>query len=288
MGNSLSKVVRLFHDRTNGGIVLDLDISDNTRTDYLLGPRQETKTNVKLVLTPEEVAERTQWETLRASLEKDLVAHGATVSTKQQLLQRRVAAPVLTPDPEAASPRSKLPVEEGCAGRIMYPHRVEVWKDFPPLVAATNPTGVIAASSQRHVPFILGLGDGDRKSDERSEELYWMTNALGPLRRIGGLLDKRTDGSPGCQGNPDFFLHHSTGQPTVLGESKATHNLPLPRKSAAIQAAYRAAQAAMSQPVPDSRPLVAWSYMGHPIAQLGSYMILNNCRFGISTSGTRS
>lgn len=170
MGNSLADSVRFFDERTNNGIVLDLDISE--RDD--LGPRQVA--GVKLVLTSDEVTERTNWVRIRGELEAELLYRRSNFLTQEEILQRRVAAPVLNPQPEKPSEQSKP--SEQLIGRI-YAHRVEVWDKFPSLVSQTRPTGKFC--SPREFPFILGLSDRHRKSDERSEELYLIVNALIPL-----------------------------------------------------------------------------------------------------------
>jgi hypothetical protein len=85
-----------------------------------------------------------------------------------------------------------------------------------------------------------------------------------------------------------------------VGETKTTHNLPLPMEAQRVATMYNNARAAVDA-MPETRTALSeqellerqsrsrgWSHVGHPIAQTLGYMILNSCRYGVLTSGSRT
>lgn len=120
-------------------------------------------------------------------------------------------------------------------------------------------------------------------TDEIGEQLYFGRTAIASLAQAR-LIGSMVDGNKGLVANPDFWLADEHQQLVVLGETKSTHNLPLPMKAADLVQQYNNAFANGS-PNPSDDQI---RHVGHPISQLVGYMILNRCRFGLLTSATRT
>lgn len=131
MGNLLSseRQLREFNRLSNGGIVFGLDLSE--RAD--LGERT-TEDNSTLVLTQDEVNERTAWEAAKRQIQK--LTEGAVLLKNrgrrtEDLLRLQIAAPVLHKDPARVSARSAIG-ETGT--KRWYPPQLSAWTTFEQLV----------------------------------------------------------------------------------------------------------------------------------------------------------
>ena len=112
-----------------------------------------------------------------------------------------------------------------------------------------------------------------------------------PLEQAG-LIGTVAHSSRGAKGEPDFHvLEAGTTESKIIGETKTTHNLLLPMKAQDVATQYNDARAAVdemqAQQESGTRPL-GWSHVGHPISQILGYMILNCCRYGALTCGSRT
>ena len=109
----------------------------------------------------------------------------------------------------------------------------------------------------------------------------------------GSRIGECVDGNRGLVANPDFWIKgpNPSGTRTeatslaIVGEAKSTHDLPLPMSAAEVVHQYSHAFVAED---PSEEHVRAWSHVGHPVSQLVGYLILNQCRFGLLTSATRT
>lgn len=96
------------------------------------------------------------------------------------------------------------------------------------------------------------------------------------------LIGKMKAGNQGLVAHPDFWLSDDAEGIIVVGETKSTHNLPLPMLAADIvQQCNDAFSNRNADPSIDQ--IRAWSHVGHPLSQLIGYMILNCYHFGMLT-----
>lgn len=203
----------------------------------------------------------------------------------------RIAVPCLSANSRLVTARS--PLSDYRADRH-YPQRVEAWDEFQQSVRKFR-----AKQKNVQAESILGveqsLTDLAPTSSERSEEDYLNRNVLDPLMVVG-LIGTIVIGSKNCQGEPDFSIimapKTNKNNIKVVGESKATHNLPLPMKAQEVARQYNDVRAAVDQLSEqrsdrNRRPL-GWSHVGHPVSQILGYMILNHCHYGVLTSGSRT
>jgi len=284
MGNSISRYYKYYEDEANSGTVLNLDLSG--RTD--LGIRLENYR--KIVLTQDEVDERNEWMQRKNRINRHYLSRLLHKRmTQEDLLTLRVAAPCLHPDPALVSARSP-PSDDDRADRH-YPQRIEVWNNFRPAVRAFRPDAkgyVVPESVSGVVGSLIAV---QKCGTERMEEAFLFDRVLQPLE-LAGLLGTVQLGSMGAIGDPDFrILEPGTTESKIMGETKTTHNLPLPMKAQEVAKQYNAARTDVDdmpeQEEPGTRPL-GWSQVGHPVSQILGYMILNNCRYGVLTCGSRT
>jgi hypothetical protein len=107
---------------------------------------------------------------------------------------------------------------------------------------------------------------------EIGEELHLNSFVLAPLEEAG-LIGDVVIGSKYCHGEPDFSIwggHSSRTSLKIVGESKSTHNMPLPMKAQEVGRQYNDARADVDQLSEESsdrqrRPL-GWSHVGHPVS----------------------
>jgi hypothetical protein len=82
-----------------------------------------------------------------------------------------------------------------------------------------------------------------KKRNERSEEDYLVEHVLDPLHDAG-LLGPIQLGSRGTQGDDDFNIYGAADLQDIkiTGESKSTHNLPLPMTAVEVANTYNNAR----------------------------------------------
>ena len=125
-------------------------------------------------------------------------------------------------------------------------------------------------------------------ADEINEQIYLHDRVMIGLQ-WAGLIGEFVNGNRGLVGNPDFWVQRGQDRSSfaIVGETKSTHNLPIPMESRDIVNQYNEAIAS-STGDPTPAQIRAWSHVGHPISQIIGYMILNRCRYGMLTSATRT
>lgn len=284
---SISKFYKFFVDETNDGVVLDLDIS--RRTD--LGVRKNG--NAVVILTTDEVQERRDWNRSKEEISEYYGYNRSPVFpnhlSQEEFLNLRTAAPCLTESSRLVSERSP---SSAFRQHRHYPKEIQVWHDFRPSVEQFK-AGAQQVVPNKSVGQVRGsLNDLGLCAHERSEEDYLDKRVLQPLM-VAGLIGTVRLGPRGCKGEPDFsLLEPDTDNVKIVGETKATHNLPLPMQAQMVVEQYNTARSAIDN-LPEERTNIqrrplGWSHVGHPVSQALGYMILNHCRYGVLTSGSRT
>ena len=210
----------------------------------------------------------------------------AQVTSAAVLLEERIVAPLLVTGTPSTRPKT-----QGRAER-RFPASCGVWEGFRGEVNHFQPP-TAGPQMIHHLSeaFFNSLKYTDECKDEESEKIFHRSHVLNYLRSAG-LVDYRTDQKTASQGLPDYVLSSGgveANDPPVIRallEYKATHNLPLPMLSEDVVRRYNNGCAA-------TRSNAAESSRDHQrvcktLAQLFGYMALNECRFGVLTSGTRS
>lgn len=290
MGNLLStsteQQLRPYNRLSNEGIVFNLDLS--RRSD--LGVRRDDN-NTGLVLTQEEVDERRAWEESKSDIQMgldrvNLLKPGE--KNTEDLLRLQVAAPVLHTDPSRVSTRSAIAEAQANRSR---PPQLSAWENFEQLVASfVIPNDKLRLEGASRVKagkkVMLSFDDDHPLTDEIGEQLYLGRTAMASLAQAR-LIGSMVDGNKGLVANPDFWLSSERQEIVVVGETKSTHNLPLPMAAGDVVQQYNDEFANRSAN-PSEDQIRVWSHVGHPLSQLIGYMILNRCRFGLLTSATRT
>ena len=101
--------------------------------------------------------------------------------------------------------------------------------------------------------------------EESHERAYLMDKVLEGLARVYEF-------GHCTAGRPDDCINSDDGSPALVIEEKPTQNLRLPKTADDIVGAYSKYD---------------WR-VTHPLGQLARQMLLNNCRYGVLTSGTRT
>jgi hypothetical protein len=162
----------------------------------------ESVDTIPAKLTEDEKQKRGEW----AKVKKALMFHYKKtlsyepICTKEQLLQTRIAAPVLTV--ENASARSSINDKRR---KRVYPDALCEWEDFDGKVNAFSPTEVDTEQETVN-PFGRSLSDTAACCNESEEGRYLKRFLLTPLEEMG-LLEYMPNCKPAfVVGQPDAVM----------------------------------------------------------------------------------
>lgn len=100
------------------------------------------------------------------------------------------------------------------------------------------------------------------------------------------VADIQAETPRGTIGKPDFCLKTAKSKISVIGQSKSTHNLLLPNNGKTLVMKYETSYRTVV--TEKGVRTKEWSHIGHPLAQLLGYMVVNGRRYGALTSATRT
>jgi len=143
-----------------------------------------------------------------------------------------------------------------------YPRRIVGWSEHTDAVLVYAPTDALEIP----VPntYLQCWSDRQLCGDETSERSYVKKRVLAALPfTFGQSRDGRTD---------DCIVNRSDRRKLVVIEEKSTQELRMPERLEAVVAAYGNSD---------------WRTT-HPIGQVARQMMLNDCPYGVITSGTRT
>ena len=166
-----------------------------------------------------------------------------------------------------------------------YPERISAWNDHTSLVIGYQPKGPLrkAVSSVYRSCWESELSP----HDEENERGYLKNEVLKGLSRVmkfGCTVAGNSDDCVIVRATNEFEEEAETeddeggggedeeGRPVVIIEEKSTHNLRLLEKADDIVQAYKD---------------LDWRTT-HPLGQLAREMLVNECGYGVLTSGTRT
>jgi hypothetical protein len=240
-----------------------------------------------ITLTDIEKQERNKWakDKLKLELHYRKFLTFERICTKEQLLQMRIAAPVLVV--EFASARSSITDRRK---KRVYPDVLYEWDEFVAKVKTFSPLEVPEGETEQGTsnPFGLSLVNTTTFSNESKEGFYLKSFVLTPLEEMGLLKY-----IPNCKpeyviGQPDGVMIKNSSTKTQVAacvEVKSTQNLLLPDDVDEVIEAYGKALKLQKQ---SKKRTNGWSRACHPIGQLAGYMVDNKTRYGILTSGTKT
>lgn len=190
------------------------------------------------------------------------------IETMEQLLQSRALPCALSVYAGTSRPR-----DENSYKRVRtFPDEILPWREHTSLVLSHKPHGPIHERSQPLDTFSLCASRRLEMDGEDREKGYMIENVLRALCDQDVLpftLGNQTEGKGRVD---DVFVHPGNRRVLLCIEFKSTHNLRLPESLLDVIKSYANSD---------------WRTK-FPIAQAVDHMRMNNCRFGVLTSGTRT
>jgi len=247
---AIERCIAHFINKTKNGNVFTCDLST-------LNPGLN---QIGFSLTEAERDEREVWATTRKELD-EYYEQPVPVPSCEEFLRLRVAPPLLSfPDASIRSAAS-----EPRALRH-YPKKLGAWEDFEQQVKNFKPESSLPGKAKYKDVLHYSLYASIPCQNKNDEQVYIEHQVFHPLE-MAGLLDFKNPfrGSlPDLGGYPDIVLIGEKGKDNnpryIPIEFKSTHNLLVPFQM-------------------DTR---------QPLSQLFRYMIVNNSRCGVLSSGTRT
>jgi hypothetical protein len=266
--SSIERYIAHFINKTKNGNVFTCDLST-------LNPGLN---QIRFSLTEAERDEREVWATTREALRRHY-KQNVPVPSCEEFLRLRVAPPLLS-WPRCTS--RSWPTEYRAGRR--YPKKLGAWEDFEQEVDKFKPEDSLIRQAEYKDVLHYSLQDKETCSSEIEEQIYIRNQVLGPLRSTGLLRYETTTRATGLSGNPDLALvgKDIEGETNIWVpmEFKSTQNLLVPFQMDTIVFRYNQADEGKGTPI--------WSNIGQPLSQLFNYMIVNNSRCGVLSSGTRT
>jgi len=272
--SSVESYIARFVETTKNGNVFTCDLSNLYRSNDI---------RFTVSLTEAERDEREVWATTREEL-REYYLQRYRVSfpaSCEAMLRLRVAPPLLSfPD---ASIRSAA--NEKRALRH-YPKKLGAWEDLEQKVNSFQPESLLPGKAKYADVLRESLYASKPRQNENDEQVYIEDQVFHPLVMAGLLEFKDPIGGslPDLRGRPDIVLIGEKGKDNnpryIPIEFKTTHNLLVPFQMDTIVIRYNQADEWKGAPI--------WSNIGQPLSQLFNYMIVNNSRCGVLSSGTRT
>ena len=261
-----------FDEEANRGVLFDYDISGQA-----LKPE---------VLTAGEMQQRTDWKAARENLYDHYSDKGPRErnNTPEDVLCERVVPPPLV------SHGHSMRYHGGEKRNPKGPRRLHYWNDFR--LSVNGFRGCTTTQiKRRHGNVFMSSFDSERgKVNEADEQNFLLDKVFNPLRNAGIFPKEDVLEKPPVHGLIDCNVS-DTKRVRLIVEAKSTHSLPLPMTAAQVIARYENGKIsgdAASTSEEEQQRIRDKLYVSDTIGQLLRYMLLNGCRYGALTSGTRT